>query len=72
MVGVFKQALGVASAQKAVKQKNVLARMFPGTRFGPLLGSQVSQHYVQHNLDEDLLMFPLPTSKSNLYDSCVA
>lgn len=40
-MGVFKQAMGAAQAQKAVKQRNVLARMFPGARLASMLGNQV-------------------------------
>ena len=41
LVGIFKQAMGAAKAQKAVKQRNILARMFPGAHLATKLGNQV-------------------------------
>ena len=48
LAGVFQQALGAARAQKVTRQKNVLARMFPGARLVSLLGAQVC--YITQNV----------------------
>ena len=44
---VFKQAMGAAKEKKLVKQKSILARMFPGGRLASMLGGKVSLHLTQ-------------------------
>lgn len=52
LVGVFKQALGAAKAQKAVKQRNILSKMFPNARLASTLSNQVGTQCTHTSLAE--------------------